>query len=295
MSYKQKTPHFGIPVVGKRDRIMPDVEMRKYSIIENMLIAGTQGLNEVVFDDGDYHLDEDGDQFVVNVRAGGTYPSIHGIVSGFYFRAPPRVRWEGLRLNHFYYLYIKSTPNTPHESSSIRAVSSTYKLGKGSLLVATVDLRGEIPLVDPNPDGKIYSQDVARHASDSSNPHGRRMTQDELVISKVLSLGEDAQIEIGGTLIPIVTFMETVASLGGRRTEVVDFDSAGKDGVLLRASSKVFSVQVQRIVTGSFEDSIGETGIGYFGEDDNTDEESEFVVYNTGASGIPMRALVVCG
>ena len=53
MTYKQKTPHLGIPVVGNRDRISPDVEMRKYTIIENMLIAGTQGLTEVVFDDGE--------------------------------------------------------------------------------------------------------------------------------------------------------------------------------------------------------------------------------------------------
>jgi hypothetical protein len=295
MSYRQKTPHFNIPVVGFGDRISPDQELRKYTIIENMLIAGTQGLTEVVFDDGDYHLDKDGESYTVNVRAGGTYPSIHGIVGGFYFRAPPKVVWSGLKPNRLYYLYIRGTVSMPHQNSDVRAVSSTYALGKGALLVAMVDLREETPFVESNPDGKVYSQDVARHASDTSNPHGRRLEQDELVIKNVLALGEDAQIEVAGSLIPIATFAETVASLAGRRTEVIDFESGGTAGAVVRASSKVFSVQVHRRVSEAFDDSVGEIGIGYHGEDETADEEQEFVVYNTGAEGIPMRALVVCG
>jgi hypothetical protein len=296
MSYKKKTPYLGIPVVGNGDRIMPDIEMRKYTIIENMLIAGTQGLTEVVFDDGDYHLDKVGETYSVNVRAGGTYPSIHGMVGGFYFRAPPKVIWEGLKPDCFYYLYVKATPNTPHERTSIRVTASRYPLGKGSLLVATADLRGEAPKIDAEPDGKVYSQDVARHASDDSNPHGRQLIQDELTIAKVLELGEGAQIKVAGSLIPIDTFAETVASLGGRRTERIDFNSGGPEGIVLRASGKVFSVQVhERGKPGIVDLAVGDVGIGYFGEDETADEECEFVVYNNGAEGVPMRALVVCG
>jgi len=299
-SYKQMTPHFGIPVVGKGDKIQGDVEFRKYSIIENMLIAGTQGLSEVVFDDGDYKLVENGEEFEVNVRAGGTYPSIHGIVAGFYFRAPPRVVWDGLKKDYFYYLYIKATPNTPHENSSVRAISSTYELNNKALLVATVDLRSEPPVVNPNPDGKIYSSDVARHASDTSNPHGRKLEQDELLIKKVLSLGEEAHIEIAGSLIPVSTFSQTAASLAGQKTEMVDFQSGGPDGVVLKVSGKVRFVQVQQRwdSKANFELAeirVGDVGIGYFGENDDVDSEREFVVYNTGGEGLPMRALVLCG
>ena len=297
MSYKQKTPHLGIPVVGKGDRIKGDIEFRKYSIIENMLIAGTQGMKEVVFDDGDYHLtDEGGDTFAVNVRAGGTYPSIHGLVEGFYFKGPPKVIWDNLKKGYTYYLYVRGTPNTPHQNSAIRAVSSIYPLGKGALLVAKVDLSKETPEVDPNPDGKIYSQDVARHAADTSNPHGRSIIQDEMTIAKVLKFGEGAQVEIGGSLVPLETFAEAIASIGGRRAEVIDFESGGNDGVVLKASGRVMSVEVhQKGKPGIDEYAVGDIGIGYFGDDDNVDEEKEFVVYNLGAEGVPLRALVVCG
>lgn len=295
-TYKQKTPYLGIPVLGTGDRIKPQVELRKYTIFENMLIAGTQGMKEVVFDDGDYQVESDGDQFVVNVRAGGTYPSIHGMVGGFYFRAPARVKWEGLKANRFYYLYIRPTPNTPHENWSVRAVSSTYQLDKDSLLVATIDFTKEVPVLDSNPDGKIYSQDVARHASDSSNPHGRQVIQDELTIQKLLRFSEGAKIEIAGSAIPLDDFVKAAASMAGSRTEVIDFET-GEDGmVVLRASGKVLSVEVhQRGDIRLRELGPGSTAIGYFGEDDNADEECEFVVYNTGDKGMPMRALVVCG
>jgi hypothetical protein len=295
MSYKQKTPHLAIPVVGRGDRISPDVEMRKYTIIENMLIAGTQGLTEVVFDDGSYSLDKEGEEYSVSVRAGGTYPSMHGIVGGFYFKAAPKVAWDGLAPGRLHYLYVKATPQTPHQNSSVRLTSSTVELGKGSLLMATVDLREESPEVNPYPDGKVYSQDVARHASDTSNPHGRKVEQDEMVIAKALVLMEGAQVEIGSETVSAGDFVTAVAALVGRTAQSVDFDSGGLSGAVVRAGGKVLSVQVHRRVVGSFDDSLGHVGVGYFGEDPSVDGEREFKVYNTGAEGVPMRALVICG
>jgi len=296
MSYKQKTPYLGIPVVGKRDRIMPDVEMRKYTIIENMLIAGTQGLTEVVFDDGSYNLELDGDEYSVSVLAGGTYPSMHGIVGGFYFKAQAKVRWGGLRRGHFYYLYVKAMPSTPHDHSAVRLASSTVLLGKGSLLMATADLRAETPSVDESPDGKVYSKDVARHASDTSNPHGRKLEQEELVVTRELVLASGALVELEGEVMQGSDLVNAAAALTGRRAQTIDFYSAGAAGVVVKAAGKVRSVQVHRRATGSMMlGSMGDVGIGYFGEDESVDAEDEFKVYNTEAEGVPMRALVITG
>jgi len=295
MTYKQKTPHLGIPVVGNRDRISPDVEMRKYTIIENMLIAGTQGLTEVVFDDGTYTLSADGNEFKVKVTAGGTFPSMHGIVQGFYFKAQPSVSWEGLKNGYFYYLYVKATPKTPYEHSSIRLTASSVQLGKGALLMATVDLREETPRLNTEPEDKVYSQDVARHASDKYNPHGRRLEQDELIIRKDLVIAAGAIVDIDGEVFQGAEFAVAAAALVGRKVEVIDFVSGGPKGVLLKASGKVVCAQVQRRVTSSVDTFTGELGVGYFGEDDSADSALEFKVYNNGEEGVPMRAFVICG
>ena len=295
MSYKQKTPHLGIPVVGNRDRIMPDVEMRKYTIIENMLIAGTQGLGEVVFDDGSYSLEKNGDKYAVTVRAGGTYPSMHGIVGGFYFKAAAKVAWENLAPGHAHFLYVKGTPQTPHDHSSVRLASSTVRLGKGSLLMASVDLREETPEIDTNLDGKVYSADVARHAADTSNPHGVCFEQDELVIAKELRILAGALVEMEGSVFQGIDFVNAAAALSGRKVQTVSFKSAGPAGAIVKAQGKVLMAQVQRCVEGSFDGEVGEVGVGYFGQDGSVDSESEFKVYNSGVENVPMRALVICG
>lgn len=294
--YKGKTPYLNIPVVQFGDKINPDMEMRKYTIIENMLIAGTQGVKEVVFDEGSYSLDEDGDVFVVSLRAGSTHPSIHGMVSGFYFKGASTLKWESLIPGNFYYLYIRPTPNTPHENSAIRTVASKIKFDAGSLLVGTVDLRNNLAELDTNPDGKIYSGDIARHAADSFNPHGTTLTQEILKITKSLVIDEFASVEVGGSELSGGDFVAAVATLTGKRVEVIDFVSGGVSGVPLKASGKIVNVQVHRRIVGTVQlNKIGEVGIGYFGEDNNVDSESECMIYNSHVDGIPMRALVITG
>ena len=293
--YKQRTEHLGIPVVGKGDGIYPDVELRKYTIIENMLIAGTQGLKEVVFDDGSYVMEMDGDTYTVKARAAAPTPSIHGMVSGFYFKCASVVKWEGLKKGYSYFLYVKATPDTPHKSSSVRMVSSTVRIGSGALLVATVDLREEVPELEVYPDGKVYSQDVARHVADTTNPHGRRMTQSELEVMDRLSLGKDAVIEIGGEDVESGDMALALASLVGRKVIVANFDSGGPDGILVKVEGRVVSALVSRRCSGRIEKLVGEIGVGYFQEDEAVDSEEEFMVYNTGEDGVPLRALITCG
>jgi len=293
--YKQQTKHLGIPVLGYKDRIHPDMEMRKYTIIENMLIAGTQGLSEVVFDDGSYTSGNDGSEFYVRLAAGGSFPSARGIIGGFYFHASPELKWTGLKNGYFYYLYLKATPKTPYQCDAVREVSSTFTLGRDSLLLATIDFRDEVPVLNTEPDGKVYSADVARHASDSSNPHGRKIEQEELEITKSLVLRSTASIVVGELVIPIDVFVSTASEIGGRRVERVEFVSCGPEGVVLKTQSKVWSVIVQRRAYGRLSGTVGEVGVGYFGEDDAVDEEREFCVYNTGDEGIPMYAIVICG
>jgi len=158
-----------------------------------------------------------------------------------------------------------------------------------------VDLRDGAK-VDPYPDGKLYSDDMARHVGDAENPHGRTLTQDELVVRKKLILPtEDFEVQIGDDAVPASAFSDAVSQVAGRRIEVVDFESFGQDGGVKSASRRVRSVQIHRRVLDGMAGSLGEIGIGYFGQDNKVDLENEFSVYNTGDAGIPLRAMVLCG
>lgn len=292
MKYRQSTPLLSIPVVGYNDSIMPEIEMRKYRIIENMLLAGMGGVSEVVFDDGTYSLESDGDTYTVGVHAGGTFPSMHGIVDGCYFRAALRVAWEKLKQGRLYYLYVRVTPKTSYDSSAIRLVSSTTKLGHGALLMAVVDLREDVGSIDSNPPDKCYAQDVAVHASQSDNPHGAQMSQDSLNVCKSLSIEKDAVVRVGGNEVSADAFSSGIASLAGHKTEVIDFSSGGPSGVTVQASQRVLYAMVQSTSAG---DNVGQISMGYFHHDDNVDTDKEFAVYNDGEEGAPMKALAICG
>lgn len=308
--YKRKTPLLGIPVPWYGDRIHPETEMRRACIIENMLVAGTAGVREALFDDGSYRLETEVDEtYLVRLSATGPSPSAEGMVGGAYFKAPSVLVWKGLQQGKKYFLYLKGQSGLFEDCSRVRAAASERLSEFGGLLMAVVDLTGETPELDKEPDGKLYASDLARHANDIENPHGRRLYQEELVVTEKLILRKEGpgqpvvQIEVEEEDVrefPASAFSGAIAELAGRRIEVIDFQSAGPDGIVLKIKSdnpnaKILYAQVQRRVTGSFRGGVGEIGIGYFGEDSKVDENLEFAVYNTGDAGTEMRAIVYCG
>jgi hypothetical protein len=292
MNYRQMTEFFGIPVLGYKDRIIPEVELRKYQIIENLLIAGTQGVKNVVFDDGDFRLEEVGEGVTVHLRANGPSPAAYGIVDGFYFHAPVELVWTGLRTGYDYYLYVVATHELPHNCRAIRTMVSESRPSSLGLLMATIDLRDGTPKLEPYPDGKSYSLDVAKHCTDADSPHGRKLRQDELTVRRLVLTEE---IQVGNRVLPIEEFAEAASVMAGRRVESFNFMSGGPSGIVLKASANVFSVSVSRRSLGSLTGQAGEVAVGYFGEDPEADDASEFCVRNTGDADIPMRAVAICG
>lgn len=302
--YKQRTKLFGLPVIGLGDRIQPELELQKYQIIENLLVAGTQGVKNCVFDDGTFRLDRETDEtYYVALSASGMSPSAHGIVGGAYFCAPARLKWEGLKNGYRYWLYLRGNPKTFEDPSEVRAVTSQYQLEGDVVLLATVDLGSETPVVNPNPDGKIYSEDLARHISDCENPHGRSLFQDELTVRSKLILhdGDDeAEVEIlkdGQPMsFPAASFAEAVSVLAGRRIEFMDVESPGSSGRLIevKEAGAVRFVLASK-VRGEKPFQVGEVSVGYHGVDPNVNLPNEFMLYNDGAVGAPLRLMIFCG
>jgi hypothetical protein len=306
MNYKQCTRRLKIPVHGNGDPLSPPVEMQRFQIIENMLLAGTKGVSNCVFDDGLFSLNSETEStYVATVSATGHSPSAVGMVGGAYFEAPPTVSWPGLKKGYSYFLYIRGTNRTFEDFNDIKAVSSAYALEGDNLLIAVADCRSDQPKLEPYPDGKLYSEDLALHVNDVENPHGRELMQDVLFVRQKLALyspeGAPATVEVmvdgKAVSVPSAAIPGAVAELAGRRVETVDFESAGTTGRIIevKAATRILFVQVSRRFDGKMDGTVGESAVGYFGADAALHTANEFSFYNTGCSGVPMRALVYCG
>jgi len=288
-SYKHKTKFLGIPVVGEGDRIWPEVELRKYQIIENLLLAGLKGTQNCIFDEGDMALEtkEDGTFFAI-MRPYGVKPTLEGMVGGAYFMVSDALVWENLLAGKIYYLYVIRTAHTFSDASSVRTMSSEYQPDtRMAVLIGVADLRDK-PVLDRNPDGKVCSVDLAKHLTTKENPHGD-LVQDEVTVRRKLVLG-DGQ----GTDVVIQTGNERITvPVSCLVPSVVTFETKGEEGVIITSSARVAFVLASRVSgkTGN----VGEISVGYYGQDTKVPNEQSFVVYNNGDAGIPMKALVYHG
>lgn len=280
MSYKNRTPYFGIPFPSSGQGIYESEERRKYTIIENMLIAGVQGLSDVVYDDGQYSLGIDADVATVSLQASFSYPSAEGLAGKAYFKARKEIKWEGMKRGGCYFLYIRPTTKTFEDPSDIRLVVSNRVLPPGAVLMATLDWTGESPILNSEPDGKVYSGDIAKHASDSVNPHGQNLEQDNLIVNEKLIVRGDLILQ---------------SSIIGKKLVYMDIKSGGPKGVIVTTPDVVWHVVAQRLVSDSFDGEVGDIGIGYFGSNSAVDKPEEFILYNSRDIGIPLRCLVIYG
>jgi len=294
--YKQATKYFGIPVPGHRDGIWPDLELLKWQMVENMLLAAMRGNVNAVFREGDLRIQQESNgTYTVRLSATGNEPSVQGSVGGAYFDAASSVSWTGLELGRSYFLYVKGSSNTFQDPSDIVLIPSTTRLTtKYATLIAKADLTGEKPTVDRNPIGKVNARDLAQHVLDYDNPHGEKVIQDEILVRNHLAIGDgndaDLELEVNGKAshFPV---SRLVASLINTMT-FVDFTSGGTDGVTLKATGKVVFASVTR--TNWKDLGAGEVIVGFYGTSPEVQNPNEIVVRNTGLRGVLMRAMIVC-
>jgi hypothetical protein len=305
MKYKQCTKRLKIPVHGLGDHLWPETEMQRFQIIENMLLAGTKGVRNCVFDDGMFRLNPETETtYVATLQATGHSPSAIGMIAGAYFEAPPIITWSGLKKGYFYFLYLRGTSNTFENFNEVNPIFSSFTLEGDNLLMATADCRSEQPKLEPYPDGKLYSGDLAQHVNDVENPHGRELLQDVLYVREKLALyspeGYPATVEvlIDGKPVefPSSALPDAVAEIAGRKVVTVDFTSNGSTGrvIEMKDAGTILFVQASQRFDGKALKSLGDVAIGYFGEDQQIHLPNEFSFYNSGDSDVLIRALVYC-
>jgi hypothetical protein len=247
--YKQRTRKLGIPVLGAGDGILADVEMHKWQIVENLLLAATRSVRSAVFSEGSWTCRQiDGEvSAIVSASAASHVPSICGVSQGIYFHGGQNVIWRNLKPGVRNYLYVATERATLLNPLVFRAYSTVGRRdGARDLLVASVDLTGDKPVIDAEPDGKARSDgDVfeRRHRS---------------------------------------------------RNEVVEFVSGGPVGTRIEASAKILFANaggMRTMDSGGY--GAGEFTVGYCHRDPAVESVNACMVYNSGAAGVPCRALLV--
>lgn len=291
--YKQTTKYFGIPVPGWGDGIWPEIELLKWQMIENMLMAAMRGNVNAVFREGDMQLKrETNGTFSALLTSAGNEPSIQGSVGGAYFDPSKSVIWTGLEAGSSYYLYIKGSENTFQDATAVIPIASQTRLNtKYATLVAKADLTGDKYTIDRNPPGKVNARDLAQHVLDYDNPHGDKIVQDELLVRNHLAIGDDndADLELNVNGVDHHFPVSKLVSVLSRT--ILDFTSEGLEGKILTGTGKVVFANVVR-TTYDVGVVAGEIIIGFYGIDPDVKSPNQIIVRNNGGVGIAMRAMI---
>lgn len=294
--YKQKTKFFQFPVPGYDDGIWPAVELKKWQMVENLILAAQRGNVNAIFREGDLRIKQERDgSYSAILTATGNEPSAQGAVGGAFFESKSTIVWSGLQVGNAYYLYIKGSNKTFYDAQAVVPVASITRLITPYVtLVAKADLTSETLSIDRNPPGKVNARDLGQHVVDYDNPHGDKMIQDELLIRNHLALGNgndvDLEFDVNGevTHIPL---SQVLASVQTSRM-YLDFVSAGKEGITLTANGRISFANVVR--TNPKDAEAGEVSIGFYEADANVMLPNQVIVYNSGNPGVSMRAMIVC-
>ena len=187
-SYSQKTNHYGIPVLGYGDRILPEVELKKWQFIENLFLACMRGESTAIFAEGNLSLEQRRDKKIYAVmREAGNGVICRGMSGGAYFNAIKPIEWGPLSIGSTYYLEVNANVHTFEDPSVFSVSYSTMSSPSEKVaLVASVDMRGDVFKIDRYPPGKNCPALLMRHIEDNENPHGELVYQTNLNVKNFL-------------------------------------------------------------------------------------------------------------
>ena len=214
MPYLGKTTYYGIPIAMQGDALREDDNVLQMQMIDNLLQAATGIVGTGVIQEGVFlELPDEGSGASILLSPDGGI-SIKGVLNGGLCKSSSSVSWGGLSAGNFYYLYLKYTDNLYTDPTAFEIVSLTVPVSTENLeylYMATYDLTGGTPVLDSDPDGKVYTQGFLTHMGKSVDPHSDQLTQTNLIVTESLSIGLriDESVEISqenvGSTTPLIT------------------------------------------------------------------------------------------
>lgn len=184
MSYKNQTNFYRIPVLGYGDVITEEEEMRQMTIIDNLLYASTFGASKCILEEGKYSVKKSGTNYVLEISPTEDY-SLLGIVNYRLFLSKETIKSFEMMPGNVWYVYIEYTQYLEEESDKFRLITSLFeKEGDEYLLAAEIDLTDENNIKINTDTNKVYAKNILAHTADNTNPHGKKLMQEELYLQK---------------------------------------------------------------------------------------------------------------
>ena len=191
MPYRYKTNFYRIPVMGEGDILTEEQEWVQMSTIDNLLRAATFGCTKAYLEDGTYSIEWDDRHMechlVIKPSKSGGY-SLMGIINCRLFMSMVDVRVGTLYKDSEYYVYVEydNGLETDAQCFSVRAYPTKQTEDSRRMALCIVNTSGEGTIdTDVN---KVYAKNILAHTMDSTNPHGRHQTQDELDVIESLTV-----------------------------------------------------------------------------------------------------------
>jgi len=288
MPYKYKTPIFNLPYMGKEDILSEQEERRRAIIIENQLLAANKGIKNCIFEEGEYRVLDKGKTRDVCLLTTGENISFMGIVNSAFCKTCKTIIWNNLIPNRIYYLYLKAKDNIYENCSSVLSIakeSTPYYDEHNATLLAKIKIGYDSYDLDINPDGKIYGQDILVHSSDTTNPHGENLVQDNLLIRKSLNFEQNG---IDGLSKEIVNLYDENGNGILQKEKFITLNelSNGTEGREIICDSKIKSIIVyENVVENKPTFGLGEIAIKIF--------DNRAYIYNNGKCNIPILITIV--
>jgi len=185
MGYSKKTGLYRIPVMGYGDTLLEEEEMRQMTIIDNLLYAATYGCSKCIIEEGIYSIKKENGELKLVIKPLEQF-SLLGILNYRLFLSKKELTYN-LYPQAFYYIYAEYTESLENNANSftIKGYGSPQLSNDFRLLLCTIDTEKEVIDLDVE---KIYAKNVLAHTADSTNPHGKTLNQDNLLINKSISV-----------------------------------------------------------------------------------------------------------
>ena len=214
MAYSGRTSFYNIPIALNGDILDESENQQQMRMIDNFLEAATGVIGTGVIQEGLFSTVADtgsGHKVLLDPVAG---ISIKGLLNSGLINSASQIAWTDLQTGNFYFLYLQFTTELYEDETKFTIVSKTDLVDSSNfnyLFMATVDLTGS-PILDSDPEGKVYSSEFRTHTGTQFNPHTNFLTQTNLSvtgsISGNLNSNETLRInqEFATSIQPLITF-----------------------------------------------------------------------------------------
>lgn len=186
MAYKNKTKFYRIPTLGYGDVITEEEEVKKMNIIDNLLYASTFGSSKYILEEGEYNLEPYDEGYVLTIKKpfGGKY-NILGVVNyRLFFSTEEKIRSPKMIEGNLWFVYVEYNSFVEDNPTRFDLIAKPVPVEESNkyLLVAKVDLTDKNNFKIITDTDKIYAKNILAHTADNTNPHGKRLLQEELYL-----------------------------------------------------------------------------------------------------------------